>query len=528
MKIRLLILSCFFFLVACNNEVKEKNKQLTDTTAALKGSFHVSPDLSFDSLELDSFLQQRPDFEAFKDDFKQFYKLHDYHYVWYDKSGIIESAHNLISRVQTQEDEGVFQSLPYREEFLRMITLEADKSKQEQPTIAVELMLTAQYFNYAKNSWGGGQTINPAEMGWYLPRKQLSYPDLLQRQLSLTSENIEQEAVIPQYTALREELNRYQQLEKNGKDVLVSKDDLVRLNFGDSASVVRQLGERLSQLGDLSKDSIGDVFNEGLKNAIQRFKKRHGIPLDAKLGGRFVSELNTPFRKRIEQLIVNLERMRWIPLGDHGERFVLVNIPAYHLYYYEDSKLTWDCKVVVGKQMNQTVIFGGNIQYVVFSPYWYVPPSIIQKEITPAMRRNPNYLAEHRMEWNGGQVRQKPGPGNSLGLVKFIFPNANNIYLHDTPSKTLFSEDSRAFSHGCIRVERPKELAQLLLKDIPAWTPEKIQGAMQLGKERWVSLPKKVPVYIGYFTAYVDSQGLLNFRDDVYHLDQRLLKMMME
>jgi murein L,D-transpeptidase YcbB/YkuD len=177
--------------------------------------------------------------------------------------------------------------------------------------------------------------------------------------------------------------------------------------------------------------------------------------------------------------------------------------------------------------MTQTVIFSGHLQYVVFSPYWYIPPSIIQKEIKPGMARNPNYLSNHHMEWNGGNVRQKPGNTNSLGLVKFIFPNSYNIYLHDTPSKPLFDEDNRAFSHGCIRVAQPRALALQILKQIPAWTPEKIDAAMHAGTEKTVLLKKKIPVYIGYFTAFVNSKGKLNFREDVYNRDQRLLNFLM-
>jgi len=184
--------------------------------------------------------------------------------------------------------------------------------------------------------------------------------------------------------------------------------------------------------------------------------------------------------------------------------------------------------VVVGKPMTKTVIFSGKMQYVVFSPYWNVPPSIINKEIKPAMKRNPNYLASHNMEWNGGRVRQKPGPRNSLGLVKFLFPNSNNIYLHDTPSKSLFAEDKRAFSHGCIRVAKPKDLAMRLLRNYPEWTSEKIDAAMHAGTERTVALKPTIPVYIGYFTAFLDTDGQLNFRSDVYNRDGSLLNMLMQ
>jgi murein L,D-transpeptidase YcbB/YkuD len=224
-----------------------------------------------------------------------------------------------------------------------------------------------------------------------------------------------------------------------------------------------------------------------------------------------------------------MERLRWMPVdtSSSGE-FILVNIPEYKLHYFENRKDAWSCNVVVGRPATKTVIFSGKMQYVVFSPYWNVPPSIINKEIKPGMKRNPNYLAAHNMEWNGGRVRQKPGPSNSLGLVKFLFPNSNNIYLHDTPSKSLFERESRAFSHGCIRVSKPRDLAIRVLRRNPEWTPDKIDAAMHAGKEKYVTLTKTIPVYIGYFTAFLDADGQLSFRTDVYKRDDRMLQMLMQ
>ncbi|HRH60705.1 MAG TPA: L,D-transpeptidase family protein, partial [Chitinophagaceae bacterium] len=200
----------------------------------------------------------------------------------------------------------------------------------------------------------------------------------------------------------------------------------------------------------------------------------------------------------------------------------------YKLHAYENDSLVWSMNVVVGTTANKTTIFNGNLKYVVFSPYWNVPPSIIQKEILPGIKRNKNYLEQHNMEWNGGSVRQKPGLNNSLGLVKFLFPNSYNIYLHDTPAKSLFGEDKRAFSHGCIRLNEPQKLAEYLLRNDTAWTTEKIVKAMKSGKEQYVTLKNPVPVFIAYFTAFVDRKGRLNFRSDVYGRDSRLAKMILE
>ena len=178
--------------------------------------------------------------------------------------------------------------------------------------------------------------------------------------------------------------------------------------------------------------------------------------------------------------------------------------------------------IVVGSTAHNTVIFTGTLKYIVFSPYWNVPPSILKKEILPAIKRNKNYLAAHNMEWNGNGVRQKPGPNNSLGLVKFLFPNAYNIYLHDTPAKSLFGEDRRAFSHGCIRLSEPPRLARFLLRNDSNWDSLKIVRAMNARKEQYVTVKETVPVYIGYFTAWVDREGKLNFRDDIYGHDQKM------
>jgi murein L,D-transpeptidase YcbB/YkuD len=240
--------------------------------------------------------------------------------------------------------------------------------------------------------------------------------------------------------------------------------------------------------------------------------------------------MNVPIGERIKMIVVNMERCRWIsPEVVKARELIFVNIPSYMLFFNRNGQRILESPVVVGKTMNKTVIFSGNMSSVVFSPYWNVPPSILAKEVKPGIKKDPNYLAKHNMEWyNNGQVRQKPGKSNSLGKVKFIFPNSNNIYLHDTPSKSLFAKESRAFSHGCVRVGKPRDLAIKILENDPDWTVEKIDAAMNAGTEKWVSLKTKIPVYIGYFTAWVDEKGDINFYDDVYKRDDRLYDILVE
>lgn len=222
-----------------------------------------------------------------------------------------------------------------------------------------------------------------------------------------------------------------------------------------------------------------------------------------------------------------MERCRWIsPEVFKAEEFIFVNIPSYSLYLFHDGMIEFESPVIVGEIMTKTVIFDGKMSYIVFSPYWNLPKTIIENEVIPGIEKDEDYLKNRNMEWNDGQVRQLPGRNNSLGLVKFMFPNSNEIYLHDSPAKSLFKRENRARSHGCIRVGKARELAITILKEDEDWTVEKIDAAMNVGEESIYSLKNKIPVYIGYFTAWVDEQGQINFYKDVYERDERLAKLL--
>ena len=251
-----------------------------------------------------------------------------------------------------------------------------------------------------------------------------------------------------------------------------------------------------------------------------------GLDMDGVIGPKFMDELNIPIKSRIQQILVNLERVRWLP-PENDSVYILVNIPEYRLHVYEHGKYKFGMNVIVGTAANSTVIFTGALKYIVFSPYWNVPVSIVQKEILPGIQKDPNYIARHNMEITGYSnglpvVRQKPGTDNALGLVKFLFPNSYDIYLHDTPNHDLFNQSSRSFSHGCIRIAQPTRMAEYLLRYDTSWNPVKIDSAMHQPKEHWVTLKQTVPVFIVYFTAWVDREGRLNFRKDIYGHDAKL------
>jgi murein L,D-transpeptidase YcbB/YkuD len=193
---------------------------------------------------------------------------------------------------------------------------------------------------------------------------------------------------------------------------------------------------------------------------------------------------------------------------------------------FRDGKIEFDSPVVVGEIMTKTVIFDGMMSYIVFSPYWNLPKSIIEYEVLPGIEKNKHYLKNHNMEWNDGHVRQLSGKNNSLGLVKFMFPNSNDIYFHDSPAKSLFKREERALSHGCVRVGKARELAIKILENDKDWPVEKIDAAMNAGEETICSLKNKIPVYIGYFTAWVDEEGRVNFYKDVYERDEKLAELL--
>jgi len=224
---------------------------------------------------------------------------------------------------------------------------------------------------------------------------------------------------------------------------------------------------------------------------------------------------------------MNMDRMRWMA-SDSGNSLIVVNIPEFVLHVYEKNKKVFDMNVVVGKEGHSTMMFNGDLNQVVFCPYWNVPSGIVQKEIVPEMETHPDYLEKQDMEMTGKDenglpvIRQKPGDKNALGKVKFLFPNSFNIYFHDTPVKSLFQKNKRAYSHGCIRLENPEKMAGYVLRNQPEWTPEKIREAMNSGEQRFVRVKDPIPVVITYYTAWVDDDGKLNFRGDIYGHDNDL------
>jgi len=327
-----------------------------------------------------------------------------------------------------------------------------------------------------------------------------------------------------QYEKLQNALQRLYEIQKQGgwKKIVATQKFYLK---GQNAPAVKQIKERLRITGEFDSKDTSAIFTEDLASAVQKVQKRFGYKQNGVVDALLIKQLNVPVEERIQQVLLNMQRLKNNPTASNGT-VLIVNIPEYKLHVYEGTQHVFDMDIVVGSEKNQTVTFNDEMTNIVFSPYWNVPPSIVANEILPAMKRNKSYLRNNGYEITGYEnglpvIRQKPGSNNSLGQVKFVFPNEHGIYLHDTPAKGLFEYPKRAFSHGCIRLAEPAKLAAYLLRNVPGWTEEKIKKAMNSGKEQWVKLPVVVSVSLSYYTAWVDNEGLLQLRQDIYGLDKK-------
>ncbi|MEO5909905.1 MAG: L,D-transpeptidase family protein [Pelobium sp.] len=500
--------------------------------ASISGSFVAQNELTFDSLVLKSFFKSHPQLKQVEDDVVLFYRSRNFAYAWFDDGKLIEQAGNLYNRVINLQNEGVSKKIPYQASLDSLFNLFEVEEHQKKPNILLELMLTADYFVFSKLSWEGVDQSVSESLKWHLPRKKVNYEHYLDSILENTNaKNTIKEPVYRQYDLLKTYLKKYKDLER--KEIWTALQYTKNgSQLGDTSLLIAQIKKRLFLLNDFKGDTSNAIFDLSFYNALKVFQQRNGLTVDGLIGNETIKILNIPLKSRIRQIIVNMERNRWLPIAEY-EDVLAVNIPDFKLHVFHKDSLLWSCKVVVGQSIHPTTVFFGEVQNVVFSPYWNVPESIVRNEILPQIRKHANYLATHDMEITGysnglPNVRQKPGPNNALGLVKFLFPNIYNTYLHDTPAKSLFGETSRAFSHGCIRVEEPVKLANFLLRNQTAWTPEKINSAMHSGHEKYVKLNTKVPVFIAYFTAFVGQNNQLNFRKDIYNLDEHLADMLLE
>jgi murein L,D-transpeptidase YcbB/YkuD len=492
-----------------------------DTTITVENSF---TELFVDTTALSGFIRSHPLEDSLTNKMRSFYNHRNYQFAWFFPDGVAEFVPTFLSLrndyIHYSGDSSLYN--PALDKAIDSLGQMKKISPDNPLAVNTELALTEQFFRYTDKAYSGDHRINTQELNWFIPRRKLNPAVFLDSLLKNKGKNLTAyEPVNRHYNQLKEKLLQYYAISKDGEPAPVDTER--KLKYGAHDTLVVQLKNRLHLLGDLPEADSTDVFDSTLTEAVKHFQQRVGLKETGVTGPAFFAELNVPVQSRIRQMLINMERIRWMPAAPSTD-YILVNIPEFTLHAYEEGQLAFNMDVVVGSEANSTVIFSGTLNQVVFSPYWNVPTSILKREVLPGIKKNPNYLQRHNMEWNNGTVRQKPGKSNSLGLVKFLFPNSYSIYFHDTPSKSLFNESQRAFSHGCIRLSEPKKLAEWLLRRDSTWTEEKITTAMNAGKEKYVRLRGKneVPVFIGYFTSWVDQDGNLQFRKDVYGHDKKM------
>ena len=379
---------------------------------------------------------------------------------------------------------------------------------------------------------------------YYLPKL---LTDIAQSPENLTILN-QIEPPYDEYRHLQTALADYRRMALEAKDERPLP--VAKVKPGGTYAALPQLTKMLTRTGDLpttqQPNNPTTTYEEPLVAAVKHFQQRHGLEPDGVLSEKTFRALNVPLGRRIRQIQLALERWRWAP-GEFASSPIVVNIPEFRLHAWDDKTghSAKAMRVVVGQTVShQTPVFAGDMRYIVFRPSWSVPPTIQRAEIVPKLEKDPGYLAANNYEIVDDEgkaagstvdsvmlarlrscdlgIRQKPGPSNALGLVKFIFPNQNNVYLHSTPSQTLFSRSRRDFSHGCIRVEDPVALAAWSLREQPEWTVERIKAAMEKGDSKTVVLKTPIPIMIIYTTAVVHDDGTVDFYDDIYGHDATL------
>jgi L,D-transpeptidase YcbB len=500
-----------------------------------------------------------PNFSDYRQYVQRFYEASDYSLVWIRDGQPTPQALMIVDLLKAANREGLdpedYDGSRWGD---RITYLQGSKGTEEKGIF--DAALTVCLMRYISDRHIG--KINPEhfKFGLSAGAKKYDLAAFIQdRLVNAQDVNTELSQIGPPFAAYKrtlEALQHYLQLARqdDGELLPVSKKPI---GVGDPYDGIRRLTRLLRLLGDLPTDTAvpddSKLYQGALVDAVKRFQSRHGLKPNGKLNDQTLANLNTPLTQRVAQLRLTLERWRWVPYR-FTEPPIVVNIPEFRLRAFDaKGNAALAMNVIVGKAFrHKTPVFEREMRYVVFRPYWNVPPSIQRSEIVPAVQKDRDYIAKKGFEvvtqdgkvitsgtinddvlaqLSSGKfaVRQKPGTTNALGLVKFIFPNEHNVYLHSTPSQQLFSQTRRDFSHGCIRVEKPAELAAWVLRGTGDWNLEKAQAAMKSGNDNaQINLATPVPVLILYGTAVVDPEGKVHFFADIYGYDDELQKVLVK
>jgi len=544
MKKYLFIIFVIFLAASCNQQgssgTGDRNDSTIDKYQSLPREASAAPvrDLSItsanaynnlflDSNAVETFIKNKnlPANEAAE--IRNFYNSRNFEYAWFSEDGLTPEAKNFwnaytYSELSGQKDDKKEKSLAIQMDTLLNKTDTISISTTDSSYINSEIAITQKFIIYYRNG-NNKQKLSQIPITQLLPAKKTNPLDLADSILKYQPDTGSADALRNPYNSLKKQLASYLSLARLGKwDTIKIKGSLKK---GISSPAVTRIKKRLHLIGYLPGADTTIKFNDTLEMAVKAFQESRGWKADGLITNAVIKELNSPLTNRIGQVIINLNRMLWLP-SQLPNNYIQVNIPEFLLKVYEGTNKAFDMKIIAGDEGTNTMLFTGDLNQVVFSPYWNIPVSIVKNEILPALKKDPGYLKKHNMEKVGNKdnpptIRQVPGPGNALGKVKFLFPNSYDIYLHDTEAKNLFNAKNRAFSHGCIRLEDAEKMTNYVLRGDSEWTSEKINMAMNSKKEQFVRVKNPVPVIITYFTAWVDETGKINFREDVYGHDQK-------
>ncbi len=471
----------------------------------------------------------------------QFYEERGNKPVWVDENGLNDKAHQVITEIGKSDEFGL-DAASYK--FPNPEGLSSHKGVPAEWLAHTELKMSFTVLEFARHATSG--RIDPSRLSKYLDRTK-SLPDPV-KIMSDLAESGEPANYInglhpnhPQFRRLKKVLAGLRAGPRQRKQIHIP--DGPNLRLGDQHPHIALIRERLKVPVSADLEDLEDAesfFDDELEKAVKAYQKSKGRNADGIIGPSTRRALNKRPRNRLQTILANMERWRWLP-RNLGKMHIRVNVPEFRFRVIKNGKITHSERVVVGKTENQTPIFSDQMETVVFNPYWYPPVSIVNKEIIPGAQRSSSFISRHRfqvttasgrridphsVDWysmRAGQVfiRQPPGSGNVLGVVKFLFPNKHQVYMHDTPTKHLFKQNVRAFSHGCMRVRNPVRLAELVLAN-EGWTPRRIGQAIATGENQHVPLKRKIPVHVTYFTAEVSEDGTLKFHNDIYGHDPRI------
>ena len=477
---------------------------------------------------------------------KRLYKLYGSNPLWLTSNGLHENRTKAIANaiLAANADGMRLDDYPIGALAQAIGTLKQTKTPTADQLATADVLLTASYTALGEDLLTGQVDPRTVAQAWHVDPEEENVDSALVRNLRYEQLDKALATMRPtddDYLGLSKQLQNYRGIVAKGGWQKIPDTRNIKPGAPANPAVLAAVRNRLAAEGIVPASgankasmtpspqgataSSGSTYDHDLAAAVALFQTRHGINVDSALGKETIESMNVPADYRLAEIAANMERFRWLPRS-FGSRYVFVNVSAFKLQAYDTGQKVLEMKVIVGQEYKDkaTPVFSDSMETVVFRPYWNVTPDIAAKEIFP---KGPAYLERENMEiyHENGQtrVRQRPGPKNALGFVKFLFPNDFNIYLHDTPNHELFKEDVRAFSHGCIRVEKPAELAQWVL----GWPADKVRQEMDDPPDnKAVKVPRKIPVYITYFTTYIDN-GQLYFGNDLYNRDDKLVPIVM-